>query len=276
MERADLLSTISLFEGLSRDDLKELAHALVERKFTAGQILFEQGDEGDAMYIVADGQLNIYLPGEASRRVSLKDIGVGEFFGELALFDDQPRSASVLAATDVVVLELGRATLSDYLARRPRAAMAILRTMATRLRQTNALLSERAAKNVVAELEKNLTWRDRLADRVAEMNGSWSFIVVLIGMTAGWCVVNSLGALHRPFDPYPYVFFNLVLAILVALQGPLIVMSQNRQSLKDRKSAETDFQVNLKNEVNIETILRELGEFRAETVQRLEALEKRR
>ena len=94
-------------------------------------------------------------------------------------------------------------------------------------------------------------------------------------MTAGWCVVNSLGALHRPFDPYPYVFFNLVLAILVALQGPLIVMSQNRQSLKDRKSAETDFQVNLKNEVNIETILRELGEFRAEASQRLDALEKR-
>ena len=62
-----------------------------------------------------------------------------------------------------------------------------------------------------------------------------------------------------PFDQYPYVFFNLLLAILVALQGPLIVMSQNRQTIKDRATAETDFQVNLKNEVNIETILRELA-----------------
>jgi len=69
------------------------------------------------------------------------------------------------------------------------------------------------------------------------------------------------------------VFFNLLLAILVALQGPLIVMSQNRSSLKDRAQAETDFQVNLKNEVNIETLLRELGEMRAEMNQRLISLE---
>jgi len=64
-------------------------------------------------------------------------------------------------------------------------------------------------------------------------------------------------------DEYPYQFFNLVLAVLVALQGPLIVMSQNRQAAKDRREAETDFKVNLKNEVNIETMLMELREFRA-------------
>jgi uncharacterized membrane protein len=69
------------------------------------------------------------------------------------------------------------------------------------------------------------------------------------------------------------VFFNLVLAILVVLQGPLIVMSQNRDAHKDRAQAEADFNVNLKNEVNIETILRELGEFRAETTARLGVLE---
>ncbi len=80
--------------------------------------------------------------------------------------------------------------------------------------------------------------------------------------------------LHEPFDPFPYVFFNLLLAILVALQGPLIVMSQNRQTLKDRAQAETDFKVNLKNELNIETILRELGEFRAESNRRLDDLER--
>ena len=70
------------------------------------------------------------------------------------------------------------------------------------------------------------------------------------------------------------MFFNLLLAILVALQGPLIVMSQNRQSLKDRAQAETDFHVNLKNEVGIETIQRELSAFRAESLRRLEGLER--
>jgi uncharacterized membrane protein len=91
-------------------------------------------------------------------------------------------------------------------------------------------------------------------------------------MTLGWIAINAI-LLRGAFDPYPYVFFNLLLAILVALQGPLIVMSQNRSSLKDRAQAETDFQVNLKNEVNIETLLREVGEMRAEVNQRLAALE---
>jgi uncharacterized membrane protein len=272
--RASLLATIPLFEGLAVDDLHALAQHVVERRYRAGEMVFHMGELSSAMYIVADGQVNIHLPGEASRRISLKDIARGEFFGELALFDEKPRSASVLATTDAVLLELSRETLSSYLERRPRAAMAILKMMAERLRETNAMLSERAAKNVVEELEKNLTWKDRLADKVAELNGSWSFIVGLMLLTLGWTAVN-LWLSRSAFDPYPYVFFNLLLAILVALQGPLIVMSQNRQVLKDRASAETDFKVNLKNEVNIETILRELGEFRAEANTRLESLERR-
>lgn len=277
-----------MFEGLTDDDVEHLASSLVEKKLKAGEMIFNQGDAGTEMYIVAEGHVNIHLPGEASRRVSLKDIARGEYFGELALFDDKPRSASALATTDATLLELGRDTLSAYLERRPRAAMAILRTIAERLRETNAMLSERAAKNVVEEIEKNLSWSDRLADKVAELNGSWAFILILIGLTALWAIVNyQTVSQHIPFlqvtseegkvtsfDPYPFVFYNLLLAILVALQGPLIVMSQNRQSLKDRKTAETDFKVNLKNEVNIESILRELGEFRAEANTRLEALEK--
>ncbi len=266
-----------MFEGLSQEDLDHLASTLVERRLRGGQIIFNQGDPGTEMFIIAQGHVNIHLPGENSRRVSLKDIAVGEYFGELALFDDKPRSASALATTDAVLLELSRETLSSYLERRPRAAMAILRTMAERLRETNAMLSERAAKNAVEEIEKHLSWRDKLADKVAEFNGSWGFIVLLLGITTAWFVVNVPGILgsREPLDAYPYQFFNLVLAVLVALQGPLIVMSQNRQAIKDRATAETDFKVNLKNEVNIETILRELGEFRSEANQRIEGLEKK-
>jgi CRP/FNR family cyclic AMP-dependent transcriptional regulator len=272
VESVELLRTIPLFEGLAEDDLAALASAVTRRPFRAGEMIFAQGDLGSEMYIVAEGHVNIHLPGNASRRVSLKDIARGEYFGELALFDDKPRSASALATTDAVLLELTRHTLSAYLERRPKAAMAILRTMGERLRQTNAMLSDRAAKNVVKELEENLGWSDRLADRVAELNGSWTFIIGLLLLTVGWTLVNAFIA--RPLDPFPYVFFNLLLAVLVSLQGPLIVMSQNRQTTKDRAQAETDFQVNLKNEVNIETILRELAEFRHETDRRLTVLER--
>jgi CRP/FNR family transcriptional regulator, cyclic AMP receptor protein len=275
VERSDLLRSIPLFEGLAADDLQALAGSVVPRPFKAGEMVFHQGDTGDQMYIVADGHVNIHLPGDESRRVSLKDITRGEYFGELALFDDKPRSASALATTDATLLELSRETLSSYLERRPRAAMAILRMMSERLRETNTLLSQRVAKNAVKELEENLGWRDRLADKVAELNGSWSFIVGLLVLTVGWTIINVPALAGEPFDAYPYVFFNLLLAILVAMQGPLIVMSQNRQSLKDRAQAETDFKVNLKNELNIETILRELGEFRAEANRRIDDLEKR-
>lgn len=266
-----LLRTNPLFEGLSADDLVDLAETLQLRRFSAGSMVFNQGDAGSAMYIVDSGELNIHLPGEASRRISLKDIARGEYFGELSLFDSKPRSASVLATTDVSLYELQRSTLEDYLGVHPRAAMAILRTMGERLRETNAMLSARVARNVDEEFDRQLRWSDRLADKVAEVNGSWKFILFLVALTTAWCLINTPWLLTAPPDPYPYQFYNLALAILVGLQGPLIVMSQNRQSVKDRARAETDYKVNLKNELNIETLLRELSEFRAEFTQAQEA-----
>jgi uncharacterized membrane protein len=269
MDRRHLLRSIPMFDGLTDEDLDVLSGALVRHAFPAGSMIFEMGDSGSALFIVEEGDVNIHLPGDGSRRISLKDLASGEYFGELALFDAKPRSASALATTDTVLLALERATLEDYLARRPRAAMAILRTMGERLRETNTLLSARAARNVDAEFDRNLSWSDRLADTVAELNGSWKFILFLLLMALAWCGVNAGVFWDSPPDPYPFQFFNLALAILVGLQGPLIVMSQNRQSLKDRARAHTDYQVNLKNEVNIETLLRELSEMRADLDARL-------
>jgi CRP/FNR family cyclic AMP-dependent transcriptional regulator len=264
MNAMPLLRSIPMFAGLSDEDLAALSAALARREFKAGKMIFALGDAGDAMYIVDSGDVNIHLPGQNSQRISLKDVSRGEYFGELALFDEKPRSASAVATSDAVLLELKHDTLAGYLERRPAAAMAILRTMSERLRETNELLSARAAKNVDAEFDKNLSWSERLADKVAELNGSWAFILFLLALTAVWCSVNVLDVLPKPLDPYPFQFFNLALAILVGLQGPLIVMSQNRQSLKDRARAETDYKVNLKNEVNIETLMRELAELRNE------------
>ncbi|HSN27513.1 MAG TPA: DUF1003 domain-containing protein [Kofleriaceae bacterium] len=275
MDHAELLSAIPMFEDLGPEDVAALAKAVVPRQFSAGQMIIHQGEAGTSMFIVVDGNVNIHLPGEQSRRISLKDIAAGEYFGELSLFDDKPRSASAVATTDTRLLELDRKTLSDYLQSRPHAAIVLLSTLAARLRATNELLSQRASKNAVQEVESKLTWSQRLADKVAELNGSWAFILILLGTTGLWFTINAAAINKGAFDPYPYVFFNLLLAILVALQGPLIVMSQNRSALKDRAQAETDFQVNLKNEVNIETLLRELGELRTETAGRLERLEKR-
>jgi uncharacterized membrane protein len=218
--------------------------------------------------------VEIFLPPtKETPKVVLKTLTTGEYFGELSLFDDKPRSASAVAVEDgTELIELRRDDFTDHLSRSKAATLAILGELAERLRETNAMISQRAARDVVKEIEENLGWAERLADKVAELNGSWTFILVLLGITCGWAVLNQL--LPHPFDGYPFVFLNLVLAVLVALQGPLIVMSQNRQQLKDRAQADTDFRVNLKNEVGIEALLRDLASFRGETNLRLQALER--
>ncbi len=276
MNRNTLLKTVPIFSGLDSQDLNFLAESLTTSKHHAGEIIFNQGDIGHTMYIVAKGCINISVIGNNDLSILVKSIKIGEYFGELSLIDDKPRSASAIAETDVDLLELSREMLVKYLDRHPHGAMAILRTMSERLRETNILLSQRASKNVDEEIEKNLTWSDRVADRVAELNGSWMFIIFLGAGTVGWMLLNSrevLGNSGAIFDPYPFVFFNLLLAIVVALQGPLIVMSQNRRAIRDRIRSEADYRVNLKNEVNIEMILKEHQLFRHETTDRLQILE---
>lgn len=274
MLHSELLAQIPLFDTLAAEDLEALAGRMVERHFKASEKVFDKNDEGSSMYVVLSGAVQIFLPGGGpdEPRVILKDARTGEYFGELSLFDDKPRSASVEATVDTTLLELTRADFSDHLSKSRNAAMTILAEMAERLRETNALLSQRAARDVVKEFEENLTWGQKLADKVAELNGSWAFIIFLLVVTLLWAGSNTF--LPKAFDAYPYQFYNLALAILVALQGPLIVMSQNRQTSKDRATAETDFRVNLKNEVGIETLLREVGALRAETNKRFEVLER--
>jgi uncharacterized membrane protein len=272
--RIELLKSVPLFHDLSEADLRSLADHCTERAVPAGSLIFNRGDPGSAMYLIVRGQVNIHLPDQGSRRMSLNDLAGGEYFGEVALFDEQPRTASASATTEVALLEVSRSALLSTLRERPAAALSMLRTMASRVRNMSEMLEEQVSKNAVAEFEQRLTWSDRLANKVAGINGSWAFILCLVAMTSVWVVVNSPGLVAWPaFDPYPFVFFNLVLAVLVGLQGPLILMSQNRESAKERAKAEMDFAVNLKNEVNIQTLVRELGEFRLETIQRVELIE---
>jgi CRP/FNR family cyclic AMP-dependent transcriptional regulator len=274
MDRLALLQKLPLFAELAPEDLEQLAQNLQPRCLHQGQIVFNQGDSGTTLMVVASGQVQIVLQSADAEPVLLKEIGPGEYFGELSLFDDKPRSASAVCGTPVELLELDRNILTEYLRGRPRAVIAILRTMSERLRETNSLLSSSVSKNAVEEAEGQMSWRDKLADRVADFNGSWSFIVGLLFVTLLWTGINSHW-LGDTFDSYPYQFYNLFLAILVALQGPLIMMSQNREAVRDRATAANDYRVNLKNETHIEIILRELRDFRSETREAVRKLDSR-
>src|SRR5215470_4567810 len=104
------------------------------------------------------------------------------------------------------------------------------------------------ARDVNKVFEQNLSFGERLADRVAMLGGSWSFILGFCAFLVGWAVLNVVLLVDRAFDPYPFIFLNLLLSMLAALQAPIIMMSQNRQASKDRLAAALDYEVNVKAE----------------------------
>lgn len=125
------------------------------------------------------------------------------------------------------------------------------------------------ARDVNSVLEDQQTFGERLADRVAQLGGSWTFIAVFTGMLIVWVVMNTvlLARLDAAFDPYPYIFLNLILSMVAALQAPVILMSQNRQAARDRVAASLDYEINLKAEVEIMALHDKLDRIRLEHVE---------
>jgi uncharacterized membrane protein len=105
--------------------------------------------------------------------------------------------------------------------------------------------------DVHTEFEGNLTFGQRLADRIAVFGGSWTFLITFFSFLSVWIGVNAIVLLAKPFDPYPFILLNLILSCLAAIQAPVIMMSQNRREAKDRLRAEHDYQINLKSELEI-------------------------
>ncbi|HET7435445.1 MAG TPA: DUF1003 domain-containing protein [Thermoanaerobaculia bacterium] len=263
----ELLANIPLFESLTQDDLAALSKRLEEIDYNAGDVIFEQGDEGSALFIVVSGGVDISY-GQGKAKVTLASLFPGQYFGELSLFDGAPRSATALAAKPSRLIRLDRKDLVDFVNKNPAASLRIIAEMSERLRQTNELMSRQVSRNVLEEAEDKLTFGQRVADRVAAFGGSWPFIFLFGGIMLIWMSVNAMR--FAGFDPYPFILLNLCLSTLAALQAPIIMMSQNRQASKDKLLAENDYQVNLKAEMEIEALLR--GQ--AELIARVALLER--
>ena len=110
---------------------------------------------------------------------------------------------------------------------------------------------ETLSANIFDESLKDRTIGQILADRIAAIGGSWSFIIGFLIFLAVWMGLNSYFLIQRSFDPYPYILLNLLLSTLAAIQAPVIIMSQRRQEVRDRLRAENDYRVNLKAELEI-------------------------
>ncbi len=137
--------------------------------------------------------------------------------------------------------------------------------------EARLLARQTVARDAAVAAEEQSTYWDRLADRVAAVGGSWTFIFVFLAVLVSWMLLNTgvLAHWHVAFDPYPYIFLNLMLSMIAALQAPVIMMSQNRQSARDRIAAANDYEVNLKAELEIARLHEKIDALR---IDRLEAV----
>ncbi len=251
----DTLRHVPLFESLDDEAAAELCHLLESIDSRASSVLFRAGDEGDAMYLIERGKIRICVRATDGHEVTLTELEHGDFFGEMALLDGQRRSADAVVAEDARLAVLSREHFLSFVQSNPNVALEMLTALANRLRHTDELLRHSATRNVNVEEAARLTLADRAADIIAEFGGSWKFIIFEIGLFLLWVLLNTWLLSDKVFDPYPYVFLNLVLGIICGLQAPIIMMSQNRQSHKDRLRADLNYQVNLKNELALQEIL---------------------
>ncbi len=246
-----MLAEIPVFALLDERERESLAAMLEPQQFAKDTVIFDYGDAGDTLFIVRKGRVQVFVENIEGEKIMLGENSPGDVFGEISLLDGGPRTATAVSVEDTETLTLDRDQLLEFVTLHPHAALDLLTVMGRRLRVTDELLRNPAARNVNIEAEDRLTFGERIADKVATFGGSWTFILSFATVMVTWVIVNSVILARRAFDPFPYILLNLFLSMLAAIQAPVIMMSQNRQAAKDRLKADIQYDVNLKAELEI-------------------------
>jgi CRP/FNR family transcriptional regulator, cyclic AMP receptor protein len=253
-----LLTDVPIFRLLDDAERSTLAELFERRTFATDETIFHQGEPGDEIFLVIHGRVQLHLTSDTGERVVLVEETRGGVFGEISLLDGGPRTASALAMEATEALTLDREKLLELVQLHAHVAIDLLTVMGQRLRGTDALLRTHASRNVNVEEEERMTFGQRIADRVASFGGSWTFIMLFAAFLVAWIVLNSVLLARHEIDPFPYILLNLFLSMIAALQAPVIMMSQNRHTAKDRIKADLDYEVNLKAELEIAQLHRKI------------------
>jgi uncharacterized membrane protein len=259
------LRSVPLFATLDPKATARLGNYLTIHDYPSSAVICRNGDPGDAMYLIDLGKVHISVTDADGHVVTLAELGPGDFFGEMSIIDRRGRSADATVIQDARLAKLTRDDFLSFMKSDPRIALELLTALTQRLRRTDELLRHRVSRNVNEEAAARFTLADRAADVIAEFGGSWKFIGVSVGFFLFWVALNTWLLHEKGFDPYPYVLLNLVLGMIVGLQAPIIIMSQNRQAQKDRLRANLDYQLNLKNELLLSDIIHRLDELKKKT-----------
>ena len=252
-----VLKNVPLFDLLDDEELDVLAAQVERRTFSARQRIYKLGEPGARAYVVVSGLVSVTTVDEDQQEVDVDEPGPGEFFGFASMIDQTPHQTTAVALEETVCIEVDRDDIAELLIRKPMAGMDLLATLGKQFHAAHRLVRVRAQRNPNEVIEEEATFGQRVADAVARFGGSWSFIISFLLLLLAYSMVNVwLGS--TAWDPYPFILLNLMLSMLAALQAPVIMMSQNRQDMKDRVRGELDYEVNRRSESEIQQLSRKL------------------
>jgi uncharacterized membrane protein len=267
------LHEVPLFSEMDQDEIAGIRAIMDEIKFKPDQIIIREGEIGGLFYVITEGTVQVTIANADGEQIVLQEIEPGGFFGELSMLTDEARSAQVRALSDVTVLALERQEFFEFLGKKPHAAIDVLVELGGRLHTMDGVLRRMVSRNVNEVEEDQLTIGQRIADAVADTIGSWRFIIFQTSALTIWIFLNVTAWINH-WDPYPFILLNLMLSFQAAYSGPFIMMSQNRQSAKDRISAEIDHQVNQKAELEVGLLLQRMTDLERQVAENQHELKK--
>ena len=271
----DFLSNIRLFGKLDEGDRIELAKVIDELKVTAGETLFHAGDPGDSLFIVREGQVELFIKDTVGQKIVLTTAGPGDMFGELAMLDSGPRTATALALSDCEVLVLDRDDLVLLFQKKPDAALHMLAALSGLTRKADELLRTRVSRNVNEEMEVHSTPLQKIADWIAWFSGSMAFLIINGLWFIIWISLNTLPLGIAPFDPFPFGLLTMIVSLEAIFLSCFVLVSQNRQAEKDRVRADIEYEVNIKAELEIGHLHEKTDLIYENIMARFERLERR-
>ena len=269
-----LLDSVSLFEHLDEDGRVQLSEAVKGRQLEAGQVLFNTGEPGEALYIVKSGQIEIFIKDTTGQKIALAIIREGEVFGELALLDEGPRTATAQALVDSELLELDRDDLLLLFRKTPAAALQLLAAMGHMTRKANELLKSRVSRNANSEVAEELSAFERIADWISWFSGSMTFLLLNAAWFGIWIGLNTLPLSFAPFDPYPFGLLTMIVSLEAIFLSCFVLLSQSRQAQKDRVRSDIEYEVNIKAELEVAHLHEKTDRIHTDMLERFQLLEK--
>ena len=255
---AEVLKHVPLFALLDEDETAVLAGQVELKKFVPRQRIYKMGDPGRQAYVMVSGKVRVTTVDEDGQEVVVDEPAHGEFFGFASMLEQTPHQTTAIALEESECIEVDRHDIAVLLQRKPMAGMDMLTVLGKQFHASQQLVRVRANRNPNEIIEKEMTFGERIADRVAGFGGSWTFILTFLTVLVIYTAVNIILG-RSAWDPYPFILLNLFLSMLAAIQAPVIMMSQNRQDSKDRLRSELDFDVNRRAESEIQGLARKLN-----------------